>query len=127
MWRSAKSAKTFQSYGVSECLPRLEVVAENATAELADLRRPRSQFLAGRLNGYCLENRQQSLLKGVEVNLTLSDRELATVLAALRNWQRDLAVNEVQGQGRISEEHFHDVEPLTVTEIDQLCDRLNCG
>jgi hypothetical protein len=57
----------------------------------------------------------------------MSTKELATVLAALRCWQRTLAANEAQGERPISQEYFQDVEPLTVSEIDQLCERLNCG
>ena len=52
--------------------------------------------------------------------IQLSDRELATVLAALRYWQQDLAEND----GPISE-HFDEHTPLTVEEIDDLCERLN--
>ena len=55
-----------------------------------------------------------------------NDRELATVLAALRYWQQDLADNEENGP--ISPEHFdEEVTPLTVEEIDELCERLNTG
>ena len=54
----------------------------------------------------------------------LNDRELATVLAALRYWQQNLANN--QDQGPISPDHFDDkITPLTVDEIDALCERLN--
>jgi len=54
----------------------------------------------------------------------LSDRELATVLAALRFWQTDLAeADEIVR----SLEHFQEHEPLGVTEIDELCQRLNYG
>jgi len=56
---------------------------------------------------------------------SLTDRELATVLAALRYWQQDLAAND--GAVPISD-HFEDgVAPLTVEQIDDLCERLNCG
>jgi hypothetical protein len=55
----------------------------------------------------------------------LSERELATVLAALRYWQQDL--NENQEDSPISPVHFDIViTPLTVEEIDELCERLNC-
>ena len=55
----------------------------------------------------------------------LTRRELATVLAALRYWQQDLAEND---EGPISPDHFDDkVTPLSVAEIDALCERLNCG
>ena len=53
----------------------------------------------------------------------LNRRELATVLAALRYWQRDLAENE----GLPVCEHFDDrISPLSVDEIDTLIERLNC-
>jgi hypothetical protein len=56
------------------------------------------------------------------MTVRLADRELATVLAALRYWQQDLAEND----GPICE-HFDEHTPLTVEEIDDLCERLNCG
>ena len=54
--------------------------------------------------------------------IQLTDRELATVLASLRYWQQDLAEND---DSPISE-HFIAESPLTVEEIDDLCERLNC-
>ena len=60
------------------------------------------------------------------MNVRLSNRELATILAALRYWQQDLANDE--GEGPISPDHFDDqITPLTAEEIDELCERLNCG
>jgi hypothetical protein len=57
--------------------------------------------------------------------MQLADRELATVLAALRYWQQDLAQNE---EGPIDQEHFTEgITPLTVDEIDDLGERLNCS
>ena len=55
--------------------------------------------------------------------MKLSDRELATVLAALRYWQDEMAPYE---DGSTSE-HFQEVTPLTTKEIDDLCERLNTG
>lgn len=52
----------------------------------------------------------------------LTARELATVLAALRYWQRDPAVAQ-----HWEYLHFEDVAPLTTDEIDELCERLNQG
>ena len=58
--------------------------------------------------------------------MDLSDRELATVLAALREWQGILAGEEpaakevddiASDSGRFT--------PLTPEEIDALCERLN--
>jgi hypothetical protein len=54
----------------------------------------------------------------------LTKRELTTILAALRYWQQDLAANEEEGP--ISSEHFDGaISPLSVEEIDGLCERLN--
>ncbi len=58
--------------------------------------------------------------------MDLSDRELATVLAALREWQGILAgeepaakeVNDIASDGGR-------LQPLTVEEIGDLCERLN--
>lgn len=53
----------------------------------------------------------------------LSSRELATVLAALRHWQQQL-----QRDGAAFADgfpHFSDESPLSVEEIDSLCDLLN--
>ena len=50
----------------------------------------------------------------------LSSRELATVLAALRLWQ-DVAKGSDGGMP-----HFDDQPPLSVEEINKLCERLNC-
>jgi hypothetical protein len=52
----------------------------------------------------------------------LNNRELATVLAALRYWQRGLT-----DVVRAEAEHFDNCEPLTDPEIDALCERLNFG
>lgn len=52
----------------------------------------------------------------------MTDRELATVLAALRYWQQDLEANDAPP---ISADFFAECEPLTSEEIDGLCERLN--
>lgn len=52
-----------------------------------------------------------------------SARELATVLAALRHWQQQLARGSLAFADGFP--HFVDEEPLSVAEIDTLCDRLN--
>lgn len=55
----------------------------------------------------------------------MTKRELATVLAALRYWQMDL---EPDPDGIVDPEGFFlDEKPLTVEEIDGLCERLNLG
>ena len=63
-------------------------------------------------------------MTGTQTNL--SDRELATVLAALRYWQQDLDTQDSndEGSGPISP-HFDEHEPLTSDQIDALCERLN--
>jgi hypothetical protein len=55
------------------------------------------------------------------MKLTLT--ELATVLAALRYWQR---MTDEATRGNISE-HFDEEEPLTDDDIDELCEKLNVG
>ena len=49
---------------------------------------------------------------------TFDDRELATVLAALRHFQKRAMVEYP--------DHFFDVDPLDDSEIDALCERINC-
>jgi hypothetical protein len=59
------------------------------------------------------------------MNVRLSRRELETVLAALRYWRQDLAENE---EGPIAPDHFREgITPLSVEEIDALCERLKSG
>jgi hypothetical protein len=52
----------------------------------------------------------------------LSPRDIAQVLAALRNWQID-ALNEDLAESFAG--HFEDHASLTDDEIDDLCERLN--
>lgn len=58
----------------------------------------------------------------------MNSRELATVLAALRTYQKMLGMN-----GDMPDNDVKDVatdggtiEPMNVDEIDELCERLNC-
>ncbi|WP_107667136.1 tetratricopeptide repeat protein [Cyanothece sp. BG0011] len=48
-------------------------------------------------------------------------REVATILAALRLFQRTPSVKKQLL------EYFEETEPLTASEIDELCERLNCS
>ncbi len=56
--------------------------------------------------------------------MPLNNREVATVLAALRHWQRvtnpRLELEEIASDGGT-------LEPLSVEEIDDLCERINCS
>lgn len=56
----------------------------------------------------------------------LSDKELASVLAAMRFWQNNVddaeKSDELNGYG-----HFTAHGALTNAEIDELCERLNCS
>jgi hypothetical protein len=56
------------------------------------------------------------------MQVELSPREVANILAALRNWQTD-ALNEDLDEAFAG--HFEEHEPLTDDEIDDLCERLN--
>ena len=58
------------------------------------------------------------------MQVELSDREIALVLAALRNWQMD-SLNEDLVDAFAG--HFEDHEPLSDDEIDRLCERLNAS
>ncbi len=57
------------------------------------------------------------------MQVELSSRELAQVLAALRNWQVD-SLNEDFNAAFAG--HFEDLRPLDDDEINGLCERLNC-
>jgi len=53
----------------------------------------------------------------------LSDRELATFLAALRYWQEEMSPHP---EAAACYDHFDDeVTPLTADQIDDLCEKLN--
>lgn len=53
----------------------------------------------------------------------LTLRQLTTVLAALRFWQQQLTREGLSFAQAFP--HFSDEQPLSVDEIDALCDRLN--
>src|SRR5258708_694829 len=55
--------------------------------------------------------------------MNLDPRKLATVLAALRLWQREFDTPEEYLDA--FPEHFEDYRPLDTDEIDELCERLN--
>lgn len=54
----------------------------------------------------------------------LTERQLATILHGLRTIQAD---GRIEGCAAASCDHFEDVSQLTNTEIDTLCEALNCG
>ena len=56
------------------------------------------------------------------MQIELSGRDVAQLLAALRNWQTD-SLNEDLADAFAG--HFEDHEPLGDDEIDALCERLN--
>ena len=56
------------------------------------------------------------------MQIELSEREVAQVLAALRNWQTD-SLNEDLADAFAG--HFEDHASLDDDEIDALCERLN--
>ncbi|MGI9376025.1 MAG: hypothetical protein ACR2PC_08030 [Tsuneonella suprasediminis] len=65
---------------------------------------------------------EKAQLPGVSVP-TLDDRELSTILAALRDHQRRHCAPDLADVASNLNRH----EPLTSDEIDGLCERLNCG
>jgi len=58
------------------------------------------------------------------MQIGLSDREIAQLLAALRNWQTD-SINEDLVEAFAG--HFEDHAPLNDEEIDELCERFTFG
>jgi hypothetical protein len=56
--------------------------------------------------------------------LKIDERELATILAALRFWQAQDAPPARQYDIATD---CGEIDPLTVGEIDALCERINCG
>ncbi len=54
--------------------------------------------------------------------MTFTPNETATILAALRYWQADL---EETGMPPLTQFFGCDFRPLTVEEIDALCERIN--
>lgn len=57
------------------------------------------------------------------LDVSLSDREIAVILAALRNWQTD-SLNEDMAE-EFRDYFVGDVSMLTDDEIDALCERIN--
>jgi VIT1/CCC1 family predicted Fe2+/Mn2+ transporter len=58
-------------------------------------------------------------------NRITSERETATILAALRYWQREGSLSA--GHERDIETDFDRLKPLSAEEIDALGERINCG
>jgi hypothetical protein len=56
------------------------------------------------------------------MKVEITQRELAQLLAAPRNWQTD-SLNEDLAESFAG--HFEDFEPMTDDEIDALCEHLN--
>jgi len=56
------------------------------------------------------------------MQVELTDREIATLLASLRNWQID-GLNEDLADAFCG--HFEEHAPLSDDEIDELCERIN--
>lgn len=54
----------------------------------------------------------------------IGEKQLATILAALRLWQADIDPNEIPVDFA---DFFADHPALSADEIDELCESLNCG
>jgi hypothetical protein len=63
--------------------------------------------------------------KNVGASITFSERETATILAALRYWQREGSMSA--GHERDIETDFDRLKPLSAEEVDALCERINCS
>jgi hypothetical protein len=55
----------------------------------------------------------------------MTDRELATVLAALRYWQRNVIVNRIDKDIADIATNVGQFDAMSDAEIDELCERLN--
>jgi hypothetical protein len=53
-------------------------------------------------------------------DVSLTDRDVATILAALRYWQEE----NLQGGNTPCGVHFEDCTPLTYAEVDALCEHI---
>lgn len=67
-----------------------------------------------------------------KTTVTLDERELSAVLAALRywQWQRSDIIHSLNTRGGAIlqiEDNDGEVEPLTDSELDALCERINTG
>ncbi len=62
-------------------------------------------------------------MKSISENVSLSPRNLATILAALRYWQREGLMSSGHEQDIASDGDT--IEPLAAIEIDALCERIN--
>ena len=66
------------------------------------------------------------------IHLEVNPSEFATILAALRLWQSKIGPDDLPAQARSREDfgpYFEDkkTSPLSVAEIDSLCERINCA
>lgn len=52
----------------------------------------------------------------------MDERQTATVLAALRHFQKTIAEEDRHGY---YDDHYHEVTPLSDAEIDDLCETIN--
>ena len=60
---------------------------------------------------------------GKTFDLTVSERQLATILAALHHWRLDLASNGCSAAD--FPEYFREKDPLSCVEVMELSDSLN--
>jgi hypothetical protein len=60
------------------------------------------------------------------MTIEVTERQFHTILAGLRCWQRYLAEHPIYVDDDIAS-NCGEVQPLTQDEIDDLCERLNCG
>lgn len=59
--------------------------------------------------------------------ITLSDREISTILAGLRSYQRDMEYGYVVRAVEVIANDDGFIDPMDTTEIDELCIKLNCS
>lgn len=128
-WEAAciKEARAKQAAEEAVTPPHGVEILEALRGHLDDLVGPRGE----RPCACCKEMLEEIERDGLSV-VTLSPRELATVLAALRYWQDK--VLDFQPKAEVialdsSElgDHFTTCTPLNAKEVDTLCEHINCG
>lgn len=93
---------------------------------LDELQRERCPYVQKNADGIKFCDRLNTLLN--ELDALLNERELATVLAALRHWQRvggPKHCMDWQESDLFVKADDTTIAPLNLHEIDKLCERIN--
>ncbi len=109
-WYRAKAYAERAADRVSDCEKKLARLREDAGPK------KQSAENAGKTEGALKARRR--------FRISFTEREHASILAALRLWQQD-AAHIADGDGSILEIAEEAGDPLTNKEVDELCERIN--